>query len=82
MTIAFSLIAISKTPFPKWGHPCLKIVPRVLWTLLWLVHLFTFIFWQAEAILSAMLVYLIIGPTMLNRYLKQSGTGEGARSSS
>lgn len=68
VALFFAMAAVSRVPFPKWGHSCLSYFPRVFWILLWILHGAVFIFMQAEAILSAMFVYLLIGPVTLNRF--------------
>lgn len=64
----YALLAVSLIPFPKTGHPAMKLMPRSLWWSLWIVHFVAFLFFPAEALWSFTVFYLFIGPTLMRRH--------------
>ncbi|MFH0882617.1 MAG: CDP-alcohol phosphatidyltransferase family protein [bacterium] len=64
----YALLAVSLIPFPKFGHPAMKMMSRTLWWGLWVFHFVAFIFFPAEAVWSMTIFYLIIGPTLMKRH--------------
>lgn len=77
--LAFSILATSRIPFPKFGNPALRLMPKPIWIVIYVAHFIVFIFRPSEAVLSLMMFYLLLGPGLLHRYrLKQdavSGAG-------
>jgi len=68
VTPFISFVAISRIPFPKWGHPAIKLVPKSLLIAIYLVHFAAFLFFSAEAICSISLLYMIVAPMLMSAY--------------
>lgn len=76
--IVFAAFAISTIQFPTWGHPVFKQLPKVFWVSLYLTHVLFFIFRPAEAVLSFILIYMILGPSLMHRYRVKQNALNGA----
>lgn len=64
----FAILAVSKIKFPTWGHPVFKQLPKGFWVSLYFTHVLFFIFRPVEAVLSFILIYMILGPSLMHRY--------------
>jgi phosphatidylserine synthase len=71
VALLFAIMAASRLSFPKWGHPCLEWPGKTFWRTLWAVHLLAFFPWPGEAIFSASMIYLVLGPATLNKYHRE-----------
>lgn len=68
VVLIITALSVSHLPFPKWGHPAVTSIPRWAWGLVGGAHLVIFAFAPAEAILSLMFVYILVGPSLMVRY--------------
>ena len=77
--ITFAIIGASKIPYPKWGHPAMVKLPKLFWVVLYVSHTIFFVFRPVEAVLSLMLIYMFVGPSLMHRYrVKQNNALNGA----
>lgn len=68
----YALLAVSLIPFPKFGHPAMKMVSRTMLLIIWLVHFVAFLFYPPEALWSFTIFYLIIGPSIMLRHRRMA----------
>jgi CDP-diacylglycerol---serine O-phosphatidyltransferase len=69
--VIFSLIAVSKIVFPRYSHPVMIRIPKILWIIVCGGHLLTLPFFPKEVVLSLTLIYTILGPLLMLRYRDQ-----------
>lgn len=76
--VTFGLLAATRIQFPKWGHPAVGMLPKKAWIAFYSAHLIFFIFRPVEAVLSLMLVYMFLGPSLVYRYRAKQNALNGA----
>ncbi|MCB2200795.1 CDP-alcohol phosphatidyltransferase family protein [bacterium] len=74
----FAILAASRIQFPTWGHPVFLKLPKAFWVSLYFTHVLFFIFRPVEAVLSFILIYMILGPSLLYRYRVKQNALDGA----
>ncbi len=69
--VIFSLISVSKIVYPRYSHPSMIRIPKILWIIVFGVHLLALIFFHKEAVLSLILIYTFLGPILMLLYRDQ-----------
>ncbi|MBS1262083.1 MAG: hypothetical protein MAG453_01422 [Calditrichaeota bacterium] len=76
--VVFAAIAASKISYPKLGHRAFRIMPVAAQLVIYAIHGALFIMMPGLAALSLMLVYAVLGPTLLKLYRIRENALTGA----